>query len=98
MKKKQLHITVTELAIRKGVKGDPCNCPVAKALRRASKERIVSAGMGVMFIGPKNRRITWVTPYDVRNFIEIFDAGKPVVPFNFDMPLTSTYPKIELPN
>lgn len=92
MKPKQLHITVTQSDIERGKKLDPWDCPVARALRRASKERSVSAGMGFMFIGPKKRRILWQTPPEVRAFISDFDGKKDVKPFEFDMPLKSNYP------
>lgn len=92
MKVKQIHVTVTQSDIKNGRRFDPCRCPVARALRRASKERLVSAGAGFMFIGPKGRRILWQTPPEVKAFIIDFDQKKGVQPFEFDMPLKSTYP------
>lgn len=90
-KEKGILVEVTEKDIKHGVKGDPCRCPVAKALRRATKSSVVSAGEGVLFAGPKKRRTFWRTPAFVRLFISDFDDGAPVNPFAFSLPPDSTY-------
>lgn len=88
---KQIDIEITERDIAKGKAGDPCNCPVARGLRRAFHERVVSAGMGIMSVGPKKRRKRWRTPAAVTVFIDDFDEGRKVEPFTFHLQSESTY-------
>ena len=77
-------INVTEEDIQAGIVFDPCNCPVARALRRAFRRKIVSAGEGLLTIG-KRGKISWYTPSAVRAFISDFDAGSTVKPFKFEL-------------
>lgn len=96
-KAKDVTVSVTEQDIKKGIKGDPCKCPVARALKRAFHERNISAGAGFMFVGPPKRRISWRTPEDVTTFIERFDEELKVKPIEFSLPTKSTYSGTILP-
>lgn len=82
---KKIEVEVTALDIKRGIKGDPYRCPVARALRRASCKRDVVAGMGNIFIGPPSDRRWWHTPADVREFIDDFDNGAEVSPMKFTL-------------
>lgn len=78
-------VEMTQRDIDNGKPGDPCNCPVARALKRAFQDRRVSAGEGYLWVGPSARRITWRTPGTVRHFISQFDEGQKVEPLNFTL-------------
>jgi hypothetical protein len=78
-------VQVTQLDIKKGKPGDPCGCPVARALKRAFQDRRVSAGEGYIWVGPSSRRMTWRTPGTVRYFISQFDEGQQVEPLSFTL-------------
>lgn len=78
-------VQMTQRDIDNGRPGDPCNCPVARALKREFQDRRVSAGAEYLWVGPSSRRITWRTPEIVRFFISRFDGGQYVEPLIFTL-------------
>jgi hypothetical protein len=78
-------VQVTAADIERGVAGDDCKCPVALAIRRATGIP-TSVGDGVIVIDyatPQQVEI-W-SPEDVAHFVEEFDLGHDVEPFEFEL-------------
>jgi|TARA_R100000482_G_scaffold103752_1_gene46577 hypothetical protein len=98
-------VEVTKDDIRQGVRKDPCQCPIAIALRRAIKSEIEDStgiepddmDVEVDFddIRYWNHDISgdefnlfpvdeedW---YEIKNFMENFDLGNDVKPFNVEL-------------
>ncbi len=98
-------VEVTKDDIRQGTRKDPCNCPIAIALRRAIKSEIEDStgiepddmAVEVDFddIRYWNHDISgdefnlfpvdeedW---YEIKNFMENFDLGNDVEPFNVEL-------------
>ena len=83
----QVYITVTQDDIDKGSRGESCKCPVALALKRAVPH---SDGVEVCehFFVFHDAGVRWFTsllPLEVVRFVEEFDAGGKVEPFEFQM-------------
>jgi|SRR6476620_1472065 len=84
-----MEITVTELDIKRGVPLSDCDCPVARAIRRAAKLRrdYISVCDEELEVGPGVGIIpgeaTFLLPKRVENFIHKFDNEQPVKPFKF---------------
>jgi hypothetical protein len=78
-------VQMTQRDVDNGIPGDPCGCPVARALKRVFQDRRVSAGEGYIWVGPSSRRMTWRTPGTVRYFISQFDQGQKVEPMTFTL-------------
>jgi hypothetical protein len=76
-----MNIQVTEDDIEQGVPFDPCRCPVALAIKRATRRRHIIVGESALEIG----RLRYHTPHELRRFIEGFDLGRTVSPFSFDI-------------
>jgi hypothetical protein len=83
-KEKKVTVSVTAEDIARGLKFDPRECPVAHAMRRAFRRKMVSAGGGMLRLG-KGGEVSWYTPVDVRKFICDFDCGETVTPFKFEL-------------
>jgi len=98
-------VEVTKDDIRQGVRKDPCQCPIAIALRRAIKSEIedstgiepedMSVEVDFDDIRYWNHDISgdefnlfpvdeedW---YEIKNFMENFDLGNDVEPFNVEL-------------
>lgn len=98
-------VEVTKDDIRQGVRKDPCQCPIAIALRRAIKSEIedstgiepedMSVEVDFDDIRYWNHDISgdefnlfpvdeedW---YEIKNFMENFDLGNDVKPFNVEL-------------
>ena len=84
MTKRKL-INVTKEDIEFGERGKHCECPIARAVRRAFRTR---EPVGVryeegIFVGDIDSEYMWradATP-QLQRFIKRFDTGKPVEPF-----------------
>ena len=77
-------IRVTQDDIRNGVQCDAMLCPVALSLRRSLPGRTVTAGEFTIYIDDG----MYAAPVAVEEFIENFDDGAPVQPFEFELELT----------
>ena len=82
-----MRIRVTQRDIDEGVQGNSFHCPVARAIKRAFKaaevwvrEMIIVTRAGV--------RETYVTPSEVRDFIERYDSA--VLEFESPKPFSFT--------
>lgn len=83
----QVYITVTPEDILNGERADSCKCPIARALRRAVPH---SDGVEVCehFFVFHDNGIRWFTsllPLEAVRFMEEFDAGGNVAPFEFQI-------------
>ncbi len=78
-----LKINVTQRDIENGVTCAASRCPVALAVKRATKRKIVwvQLGLGIIVVGRK----TYPMPAPVRAFANDFDANAKVEPFRFDL-------------
>lgn len=86
-------IRVTKNDIQRGIPGDPCSCPVARAIKRTFHWRYV----GVDHESISRRGTMWGaewihqfdTPGIARRFIRKFDVKDKVKPFKFTLPVKS---------
>lgn len=78
-----MRIEVTAEDIAQGGARNPFQCPVARAVKRASKNPNVSVGVYGAHIGNESRRSL---PVAVTHWIAEFDRGQGVQPFSFDLP------------
>lgn len=77
-----MKIQVTKLDIERGIQRDHRRCAVTRAVRRASGyQKVVSSGLGWITIGQS----AYATPSDAHRFIDAYDDGEPVEPFEFDL-------------
>lgn len=77
-----MKIRVTREDIERGKRTDSCRCPVARAVRRATRKKFVAVGVEDIDVGSQ---VTVPTPSIVATFIRAFDARRPVQPFAFDL-------------
>lgn len=77
-----MRIEVTEEDIRKGVRLDCYECPVALAISRATESDAHVEG-DVMLDG--NRRRVFVLPDEVTRRIRVYDFVGEMEPFSFDL-------------
>ena len=82
-----MRVQVTADDIVHGVRRNMCECPVARALRRAYGSEL-GVGYGYIIHVP-SRAYLDLTPDDVTAFIRTFDMGDAVHPFEFELDLTS---------
>lgn len=84
----RVQVSVTESDIRGGVRDDDCLCPVALALRRVTGEEVCvcseQIGLGSLGRGYVFQRVL-DTPRAVRDFVDAFDGGRSVEPFEFEL-------------
>lgn len=76
-------ITVTAEDIRDGIVGDGDDCPIAHAAKRAFRIECATCGDDVLEVGYDS----FPLPKRACEFIERFDARKPVKPFSFRVKL-----------
>jgi hypothetical protein len=85
---KPVTIEVTQRDISRGVPADCSKCPVALAVRRATKIRKIAADTSGLFrIAPYTEFARFTAKHPARKFIKDFDAGEPVEPFSFEVEL-----------
>lgn len=76
-------INVTKDDILRGVKWDSSSCPIALALRRQFKTKLVDVDNDDITI----RRAVLLTPKRAQRFLVRFDSGSRVRPFCFKLTL-----------
>lgn len=76
-----MKVTVTKKDICNGKKYHSSSCPIARAVRRASGQRILSIGTDCFRVGSSGKDNP--LPIVARRFIGKFDGGKRVKPFSF---------------
>lgn len=81
-----MKIKVTQEHIDKGERSLCAFCPVALAFKDVFPDKKVQAGIGVAIIEDAKYLLAeyWDLPREASNFIEQFDRGFPVYPFEFD--------------
>jgi hypothetical protein len=79
-----MKITVTQEDIKQGVAGSPWDCPVGRAVYRATGQRF---GVDDVSIDGDLRQPSFKTPKAVANFIHKFDRKELVKPFTFSLPV-----------
>lgn len=87
-----LHVSVTAEDIRQGRPSAVSDCPVALALRRALEEAGMKPWAGVCpghFHWPSHENEVPWPDERVQKFINSFDAGQPVEPFEFDVEVSA---------
>jgi len=81
-------VTVTKNDIKAGFLHHSFHCPIAKALKRATK-RAVSIGVGYATVyrseSDRYKNTVYILPDEVVKFIRNFDRGLPVEPFTFTL-------------
>jgi hypothetical protein len=83
----KLKIEVTAEDIQNGMPGWCGKCPVALAVRRALggfvKREVASVGVSYAAVYVDSR--IHMLPSDARMFVQNFDEGEPVEPFDFEI-------------
>lgn len=77
-----LTVKVTADDIEKGERGNPCFCPIAQAVRREldlQVPHLTEVGELCMIV----RSATFRLPDTARKFVDDFDSGRDVEPFEF---------------
>ncbi len=77
-------IEVTREDINKGIKRNACHCPIARAIARHTGSQCAIGGD----IYLSNSGKSCFIPEIAQIFISRFDAGEPVKPFKFDLPIS----------
>lgn len=86
-------IEVTQNDIDDGVRGNCANCPVALAIGRAFKSRIVSVGaIARVHVWETDRTLYATFPENVYRFMGDFDNLYPVKPFSFEAEFVEKFP------
>lgn len=80
-------LSITQADIDTGVRGDPCHCPIAQALRRAFPGHNVRVGNAIqILINSDDKDYQWYRlSEDARLFIRTFDRGGIVYPFDMEL-------------
>lgn len=83
-------IEVTEDDIVNGDPHDPCSCPIARAISRATGKNwyqvdVRGSGLKLSNREGKMQRVTGPLPRIARDFIERFDRGSDVQPITFTL-------------
>lgn len=79
----KVRITVTSKDIKNGIRGSVCACPVALASQRRLCSSAFRAGPNYLY--NNECRIDCSLPSNATNFINAFDEGQSVLPFEFDI-------------
>lgn len=80
--------------------GLACNCdacPIARATQRKLPAGVmvqVQSRFAQVFVMGKHVKSIWM-PAEAREFIKAFDAGEPVQPFSFDLPIEGLLQEVE---
>ena len=77
-------ITVTQNDINLGTPSESDSCPIALAITSSGFYHVFVEDEKIEWFSKYNRR-SMIPPKKVRQFIERFDAGKPVRPFSFQL-------------
>lgn len=89
MKRKTIH--VTEKDIENGERGSYCNCPIALAVKRAFRRNSLDENVTVRhefaMVGDSHDDLCWIAmlPKSCDRFVDRFDAGKTVKPFEITL-------------
>lgn len=79
----RMKIQVTQEDIDQGTPSEVCACPIALAAKRVFAHREIAVLDIVIQIGD---RWEMALPDSAQKFIEEFDNGLPVTPFEFELP------------
>ena len=79
-----IKIYVTRKDIRLGQRYSHINCPIARAIKRRTKE---SYSVHRYFVSRSINDLTYNLPDEASKFIESFDSKENVKPFKFDINL-----------
>lgn len=89
-----MKIEVDQKSIDYGLKGSPCWCPLAHAIRRHIDNFKTDVTIRdyrtarIRFYGENSYVNIWVTlPFKARRFAKRFDKGRPVKPLSFNLEL-----------
>ena len=76
-------IKVTKEDIANGCPESTNNCPIARAILRQVKTDWVSVGYCIKVVDQDAQHLKYKCPRSAKRFINRFDNGEPVKPFNF---------------
>jgi hypothetical protein len=79
----KITISVTEIDIDLGVRLDCWECPIARAMFRATGEKYSVDGASAFVVGERHRRVS--LPDSAIQFIRDFDLGNFPKPFEFEV-------------
>lgn len=80
-----VRVEVTARDIRLGVRGDTCRCPIARALKRATRCKEAVSGLWWCTVETAEHEFRADTPRVALRFMGAFDDGQPVKPFTFTL-------------
>lgn len=76
-------VEVTQEDIDKGVAGNPCLCPIARAVRRELDIPTISTDVSVYSWTMDALDVFYTLPASAERFVTRFDYGDSVEPFTF---------------
>jgi len=82
-----MKIVVTDGCIESGHRNDPCGCPIAIAARHAGFMLAAVETDAIYLYGWANRQAPIPLPPEATSFINDYDEGRPVEPFEFELPV-----------
>lgn len=77
----KLKVNVTRDDIKRGIPEDESYCPIARAVRRLGKKKLVLVDADICVLGLHDFKL----PRKAAKFIDKFDNGETVKPFSFTM-------------
>lgn len=80
-----MHVSVTAGHIKRGIRGECEKCPVALAMLDAGATSVMVGDFYIYWKIARKGTCRVRNPKTVQAFIERFDSGKPVKPFEFDL-------------
>jgi hypothetical protein len=82
---KTIKVQVTQECIDNGVKDKCRECPVAQALIKAGFDTPEVYSDKIQYWVNNDHVSAWACTEEVTDFIELYDDGNPVKPFEFEM-------------
>lgn len=86
-----IRIKVTQEHIQRGLRNSACSCPIALAMAEHfgddldHNDNVVGCGFITHYEHGTGKRTSWWAPPEVERFIDKFDGGGAVSPFEFEL-------------
>lgn len=79
-------VNVTAQDIKNGRVGDPCSCPIARAINRKRGYSRARVGYSLLIAHTPEGLRKFYLPFHVTQKVLDFDQGESVQPFTFELP------------
>ena len=81
----KVKIQVTQEHIEHGIPNNCSCCPIALAVQEVFPRQIVEVGQFDLTVGGTKRHLEYELPEEASDFVEQFDMGHYVRPFDFEL-------------